>query len=321
MAGGAGAGIGGNGGKGGDANSEISQNLVASGHDGEPGESCGIVNINETTVEAYGGGGGSSINGTNAYGGTGGSGYPGAGIGGGGSGGGAGDHAAGGGGYCGGAGQPELANAFNGKTAAITPTYGTGGAYFENGNCSSKSYMSNPETHAYIGGEGSKCGDPYITQGGDGNMGGKGGLITTSNVANIYAYNGNKYTDYSETVFNTDGTTTTISNPDHAYNNGANQLEIFCQAGILRKVYKYDFYWNEREYHTAEYFKGIMGTQVKQEIDSYIAYNSVAPNHTNYLIRDSTSKSTSGYINKKTNSIYGVGSGAGYIEVSNGKFQ
>ena len=65
------------GGKGGNANHEISNEIEGSGYDGQEGENCGIVNIyNNVTVKAYGGGGGSANPGTNAYAGTGGGGYP-----------------------------------------------------------------------------------------------------------------------------------------------------------------------------------------------------------------------------------------------------
>ena len=120
---------------------------------------------------------------------------------------GGGDHASGGGGYTGGCGQPEIARADNGLTANLTPFYGTGGAYFSSGKTSGN-YLSNPETFAYIGGQGSQCSD-WNSQGGDGGIAGQGGNIKVSEHAKIYAYNGNKYTDGTE------------------YRNGENQLEIY----------------------------------------------------------------------------------------------
>lgn len=87
--GGAGAGIGGNGGSGGWGSSRDEE------HDpnGQDGENCGIVNITDTTIYAYGGAGGSSgvmhdDSRETTGSGIGAGGYPGAGIGGGGAGGG-----------------------------------------------------------------------------------------------------------------------------------------------------------------------------------------------------------------------------------------
>ena len=300
--GGAGAGIGGNGGKGGNANGNISNEMIGSGHDGESGEDCGNINIyNSVTVYAYGGAGGASVPGTNAYAGTGGGGYPAAGIGG------------------GGAGGRRWRSCFwrwriyrrmwttrnckadNGLTANLTPFYGTGGAYFSSGKTSGN-YLSNPETFAYIGGQGSQCSD-WNSQGGDGGIAGQGGNIKVSEQAKIYAYNGNKYTDGTE------------------YRNGENQLEIYCQKGTLRKVYKYDIFWNKREYRYVQFFKELFKEDTVQGIDNYISSSaSRGGKHNNYLIRDEKGVTTLEYQNAKNMSKLGIGSGAGYIELSNGTY-
>lgn len=97
--GGAGAGIGGNGGNGGQANTTFSfyKNNVGksiigydenSGKDGEKGEDCGTIYINDSlTIYAYGGAGGYGGVDTTRNSGSGAGGYPAAGIGGGGAGG------------------------------------------------------------------------------------------------------------------------------------------------------------------------------------------------------------------------------------------
>lgn len=41
----------------------------------------------------------------------------------------------------------------------------------------------------------------------------------------------------------------------------------------------------------------------------------------NYLIRAEKTISKTGYINPETNDCYGIGSGAGYMEVSNGTYE
>ena len=214
---------------------------------------------------------------------------------------GGGDHASGGGGYTGGCGQPEIARADNGLTANLTPFYGTGGAYFSSGKTSGN-YLSNPETFAYIGGQGSQCSD-WNSQGGDGGIAGQGGNIKVSEQAKIYAYNGNKYTDGTE------------------YRNGENQLEIYCQKGTLRKVYKYDIFWNKREYRYVQFFKEIFKEDTVQGIDNYISSSaSRGGKHNNYLIRDEKGVTTLEYQNAKNMSKLGIGSGAGYIELSNGTY-
>lgn len=98
--GGAGAGIGGNGGNGGQANTTFSfykdstgkSSIIGydgnSGRDGEKGEDCGTIYINDSlTIYAYGGAGGYGGVDTTRNSGSGAGGYPAAGIGGGGAGG------------------------------------------------------------------------------------------------------------------------------------------------------------------------------------------------------------------------------------------
>lgn len=241
--------------------------------------------------------------------GCGGGGYPAAGIGGGGAGGGGGDHAAGGGGYSGGAGQAEAGGAENGKTALGAsgkyPVYGTGGGYFENGTTSTTTFQEDYTKYAFVGGQGAQAA-MHNSQGGDGGVAGKGGTIKVSNNAKVYAYNGNKYTD------NATG---------HEYNDGVNQLDIYGQNGVLRAVYKYDIYFNMREKRYISFFKELFGSTVSNSINSYIACSALKNIvHKNYLVRPETTCAKSGYTNSKTNSIYGIGSGAGYIELSNGTY-
>lgn len=312
--GGAGAGIGGKGGKGGNANININGDTTygdgssfcgkgASGLDGEAGENCGNINIyNSMTIYAYGGGGGSANAGTNSGAGGGAGGYPAAGIGGGGAGGGGGDHAAAAGGYSGGCGQPYIGGSVNGMSVKDkNPTYGAGGAYFESGHHSyTGKNMKDNSLYAFIGGQGAIA-QVHNSQGGDGGVAGKGGIVKVSGNANIYAYNGNKYTDGTD------------------YMNGNNQLEIYAQNGVLREIRKYDIWWNLKENRYVSFFKEIMGTTVNSNIESFTACSaSNYIEHENYLIREASNCSKSGYKNKKNNLYQGVGSGAGYIELSNG---
>lgn len=223
--------------------------------------------------------------------------------------GGGGDHAAGGGGYSGGAGQAEPGGAENGKTAVGSsgsfPRYGTGGAYFERGTTSTTTYQEDYTKYAFFGGQGGQSA-MHNSQGGDGGVAGKGGTIKVASNSKVYAYNGNKYTD------NVAG---------HEYNEGKNQLEIYAQNGVLRAIYKYDIYFNMIEKRKISFFKEIFGSTVSNLIDTYTACSALrGVIHKNYLVRPETTCAKSGYINPSTNSIYGIGSGAGYIELSNGTY-
>ena len=215
---------------------------------------------------------------------------------------GGGDHAAGGGGYTGGSGQPHIARADNGLTADLNVEWGTGGAYFMSGKTTSNRLTYNTETYAYIGGQGALANN-YNTQGGDGGIAGKGGIIKVSSDSRVYAYNGNKYTDGTD------------------YNEGENQLEIDCQNGKLRNIYKYDVFWNAKEYRYVEFFKQLFGTDVNSAIDSFTASPAKrSVNHSNYLVRVEKNIIKLTYRNSKSNKNFGIGSGAGYIELSNGEY-
>ncbi len=137
---------------------------------------------------------------------------------------------------------------------------------------------------------------------GDGGIAGKGGNIKVSENCKIYSYNGNKYTDSTE------------------YNDGENQLEIYAQGGILRSVYKLNSWWNYKENYNYEFFSGLFGTTIAENVDKVImaeTYNELEL----VCVRYEQSCEKSGYINPETGSEQGVGSGAGYIELSNGTYE
>lgn len=146
----------------------------------------------------------------------------------------------------------------------------------------------------------------FVDSGGDGGKAGNGGEIIVSNLSKIFAFNGNKYTDGTD------------------YNYGLNQTPIFAQNGILRAVYKLNSWWEEKENYNAKYFKRILGNDMEMSVNNITEATS-SSEVTNYLIRKEITESgsrtiKSGYINPTTNDCYGIGSGAGYIEVSNGTF-
>ena len=80
----------------------------------------------------------------------------------------------------------------------------------------------------------------------------------------------------------------------HEYNNGINQIEIYAQNGIIHA--RYDISECQRTSST-----------------NYNLQYTVAQTY-----RDDLPKS--GYTNPITNNTQGVGSGAGYIETSNGTY-
>ena len=291
--GGAGAGIGGNGGEGG-------KYQVGIGADGKNGENAGNINIyNSLTVKAYGGAGGSGGKGsytTESAGGAGG--YPGAGIGGGGAGGAGGTCCAGAGGYTGGSGDMDESESHNGlsggKGKNNSETLLGGGGYFEGGEGIDRNGLNRREL-AFGGMYNQGYWDRLRDHSGNGGIAGNGGNIIVSQDVKLYAYNGNLYTDGTD------------------YKDGLNQTPIYAQAGIITAKYTYN-----PDYGTSS---------------SYMLFELV-------LSSNETSVSTSGYKNTRydnatsaeryvtKNSVLtnvdmskqGIGSGAGYIEISNGTY-
>lgn len=334
--GGAGAGIGGNGGNGGNSNpskkpaSDGLKHFERSGCDGEKGEDCGNVNIYKTvTVYAYGGAGASGGIYTEDTGssGTGGGGYPAAGIGGGGAGAGGADHMNGGGGYSGG--LSELCTpgtqSKNGTAPARPAKLSwqcSGGSYFSEHMWDNDEYNSKPgvvdrnlaenSRGKTLGGKIGGQGGCHVNRGwdaktlvlwadsaGDGGIAGKGGNVKISEKAKVYAYNGNRYTDGSSN----------------------SPLPIYAQDGILREVYKLNNYWNNslKPNYNYEFFHNLFGNTITDETASIVEATSNAEMK-NTLVRAASTCAKLNYNNPNTNQRYGIGSGAGYIELSNGTF-
>lgn len=306
--GGAGAGIGGNGGKGGDANiKEINYNPYNredNGENGEAGGNCGTINIyNSVTVYAYGGAGGSggmakAAPGKTVSAGSGGGGYPAAGIGGGGAGAGGGNHCDGAGGFSGGGAQYNQQNGYDGlgggvKTSTNAQSSG-GGGYFSCGYGRVNTQLG----IARIGGQGSgschwaNSSDTnwWNDHAGDGGVAGNGGKVTVSSTAKVFAYNGDMITTDEGNRngvigYDKDGNKTGVVIQKVQKQDGTEIVPcpIFAQAGIKRAVYR------------ANYKIAVNYADVKNILES-----------------SETSILKSGY------NGYGVGSGAGYVENSNG---
>lgn len=298
--GGAGAGIGGNGGDGG---------IGATGNNsGQKGEACGIINIsNGLNVYAYGGGGGAGGQGWGEAGG--GGGYPAAGIGGGGAGGGGGTCCTGSGGYSGGNSGGGTStwpgtNGFRGNSNG-------GGGYFSSfGDYSYKLngvVSTGNSTKDFFGGMsrlGEFSGAPYGHRSGNGGIAGAGGIINKSTDSNVYAYNGNMYTG-DEFEFSHDNLRVTkiIYYDGHEYNNGDNQCPIYLQLGITIDHYNW--------LSNATY------SNLNLEARNINSDNTLS-GYTNSLV--SGKISVNSLIDNKDKNILGVGSGAGYIEMSNGTY-
>ena len=291
--GGAGAGIGGNGGTGGQYQDGV-------GSDGNSGESCGDVNIyNSLTIYAYGGAGGSGGAGNKATATAGGAGgYPSAGIGGGGAGGAGGTCCAGAGGYTGGSGDMDESKSENGlsggKGKNNEETLLGGGGYFEGAEGLDKNGL-NRRILTFGGMYNQGYWDNLRDRSGNGGNAGAGGNIKVSSNSKIYAYNGNLYTDGTD------------------YENGLNQCPIYLQAGIVTAKYNYNSeYGGPESYKLFELI--LISNQSITEKSGYKnnKYDSIETSK-KYVTKNSV-------LTNIDMSYQGVGSGAGYIETSNGTY-
>lgn len=129
-------------------------------------------------------------------------------------------------------------------------------------------------------------------EGGSGGTAGKGGNVVVDSGCKIYAFNGNRYTD------------------GVSYNNGMNQTPIYCQLGVIPEKYSY--------------LNTSTGTNIKvqkvkeKENVPVLAYSNPAYTASNKKLNTALNK----YITSNVDmSKQGIGSGAGYIEVSNGTFR
>ncbi len=300
--GGAGAGIGGNGGDGGSWKTGV-------GASGKKGEDAGDINIhNSLTVYAYGGGGGSggqsspTLNDA-----TGGGGYPAAGIGGGGAGAAGATCCAGGGGFSGG--SPENSN-YQSKNGLASVTndntehdWWNGGGYFSGAPKVDDKGVNRAVT--CFGGYGGQGAWGNTHRAGDGGEAGDGGNVKVNTSAKVYAFNGNRYTD---------GT---------SYSNGLNQCPIYVQCGIKPARYSNSGkYGAERT--NFDHFELIKS--VNQGTASKLSYvNTLYSSNNTYKSKKSLNVASalgiaSNILGTVDLSKQGIGSGAGYIENTNGTY-
>ena len=124
---------------------------------------------------------------------------------------------------------------------------------------------------------------------------GAGGNIKVSSNSKIYAYNGNLYTDGTD------------------YENGLNQCPIYLQAGIVTAKYNYNSeYGGPESYKLFELI--LISNQSITEKSGYKnnKYDSIETSK-KYVTKNSV-------LTNIDMSYQGVGSGAGYTEVSNGTY-
>lgn len=288
--GGAGAGIGGNGGVGGAYKS-------GKGANGGSGESCGNVKITgNLTVYAYGGAGGSGGRGTkDTLTAGGGGGYPAAGIGGGGAGGAGGTCCAGAGGYSGGTGQDDTRQSENGLAGGNGPstTHKIGGCGYFQGSHGLDIKNVNRVTTVF-GGKGNQGWHDYSSHGsGDGGVAGNGGNITVDSTCKIFAYNGNLYSDES----------------------GNHPCPIYLQAGIVPAKYTYISQGYTDSYR---FFLLDLQSEMVKDSGKMTSYKNDAVSE--ILDINTLLKISGNPLNKVDMSKQGVGSGAGYVENSNGTY-
>ena len=302
--GGAGAGIGGNGGKGATHKEGVdSPDISNKAPNGGVGEDAGNININNSIiVYAYGGAGGDGC--LSNGGGSGSGGYPAAGIGGGGAGGAGSTCCSGAGGYTGGNGstrrgsQPVSHNGLSGagytgngiNPGDVAGFWGSGGGYYEG----SKAITQTGNLMNIYGGMSAPA---WWTghQPGNGGTAGKGGNVKVSSNSQIYAFNGNRYTDGTD------------------YKNGENEAVIYYQNGI-----------NIERGYTNRSIEG----SLKDEEGSYSIFYQTNPKttfaKTGYVNHYFDSRPKIITINEMLTNVdlsnQGIGSGAGYIELSNGTY-
>lgn len=230
---------------------------------------------------------------------------------------------AGAGGYTGGAGDSCNIVCYNGLSgASVDGTALGGGGYYQGGIGISAENNLNRATVA-LGGFSNQgfwfyeeepkegWGIGLTEQSGNGGAAGEGGNIRVSSNAKIYAFNGNIYTDSLE---------------EHAYDNGINQAPIYAQAGIIVEKYDYDVSNIEGQMIDVSNFfklkliasqKKVMPLTYSNEIylkDSKYISNKIININTKLGITTNT------LLTAVDMSKQGIGSGAGYIEISNGSY-
>lgn len=282
----------------------------------------------------------------------------GAGIGGGGAGGAGGDWANGAGGYVGTWGDDgdcyrnngnngisELRSSYTntGISGVSAKTYrGVGddaASYFTYGVTCATQATSGTNTKITVPQVGGQGGVFYASNGyfpsGSGGKAGNGGTVEVSSKAKVYAYNGDRITnnDYTSSIYDYDKdgnklATTCKVVTKYGTDKKISPLKIFAQAGILREVRYSNLAWETKpavegssdgKKIDVNYFKGIFGNQLEPSVAN-MQYPTNYEEVENHIIRAEKIITPPTYTNPETGENYGIGSGAGYMEVSNGTY-
>lgn len=136
-------------------------------------------------------------------------------------------------------------------------------------------------------------------RGGNGGTAGKGGNIKISNNSKLYAFNGNKYSDESST------------------NNEVDQAAIYLQAGITLNHYKVTAL-SSYDYSSPDIYPTLVLENVGTINNAKTGY---VNQYYNNLSTSQKMKTFNSVLNSVDMSLQGIGSGAGYIELSNGTYE
>lgn len=228
----------------------------------------------------------------------GGGGYPAAGIGGGGAGGAGGTCCAGAGGYTGGTGEQNVTQCHNGLAGERGPVSYKSPQESKIGGCGyyqgayGKDIKNVDRPSVVFGGKGNQGWHNYSSHGsGDGGTAGSGGDVTVTESCNIYAYNGNLYSDGS----------------------ASQAAPIYLQAGIKNAEYTY-----VSQGDNVSRYKFLLKLVKEQTTAEKLSYNNTSVNQIldiNELLNISGNP-----LNAVDMAKQGIGSGAGYKEISNGTY-
>ena len=201
-------------------------------------------------------------------------------------------------GYTGGSGDMDESKSHNGlsggKGKNNEETLLGGGGYFEGAEGLDKNGL-NRRILTFGGMYNQGYWDNLRDRSGNGGKAGNGGNVKVSSSSQIYAYNGNLYTDGTD------------------YENGLNQCPIYLQAGIVTAKYNYNSEYGDPEsYKLFELI--LISNQSITEKSGYKnnKYDSIETSK-KYVTKNSV-------LTNVDMSYQGVGSGAGYTEISNGTY-
>jgi len=142
---------------------------------------------------------------------------------------------------------------------------------------------------------------------GNGGIGGEGAVVKVSDKAKIYAFNGNLYTD---------------GLIGHEYKDGLNQCPIYAQYGSSFDKYKYIPFDSIQDW-IKDITKTSSATSIAQSgyVNKMYSENATFASNKMLNINTKLEITTNTILTNVDMSKQGIGSGAGYTEVSNGTYE